>query len=110
MPGRKPWVQVAPLLVDVAHPIFELPPCESGKRPTWKAETMVEPKEKVSGSTSVWCWLVLLVYGSLLIWTVGTLAKARLVEARVNKIVSVKATMARVRHLNREIASMLLPP
>src|SRR2546429_6027744 len=27
-------------------------------RSTWKAETMVEPWEKVSGSTSVACWLV----------------------------------------------------
>src|SRR3954471_4538418 len=76
MPGRKPCVQLAPLLVDVAQPMLELPPWESGKRPTWKAETIVLPNVKVSGSTSVWCWLVLLVYGSVLTRVSGTFAAA----------------------------------
>jgi len=30
-------------------------------RPTWKAEMIVEPELKVSGSTSVRCWLAALV-------------------------------------------------
>jgi hypothetical protein len=33
-------------------------PLPSKKRPTWNAPTTVEPKAKVSGSTSVACWLV----------------------------------------------------
>jgi hypothetical protein len=46
-------------LVEVAKPMAEPPP--SKNRPTWKALTIVEPKAKVSGSTSVRCWLVGLV-------------------------------------------------
>ena len=51
MPGSRPLVQVAPLLVEVAKPMAQAPP--SKIRPTWKAATIVEPNEKVSGSTSV---------------------------------------------------------
>src|SRR6185503_3021765 len=47
--GRKPLVQVAPLLVEVAHPMLEEPPPKT--RPTWNADTMVEPNWNVSGST-----------------------------------------------------------
>src|SRR5690242_4777582 len=42
------------------------PPVEI--RATWKALTMVEPKAKVSGSTSLLCWLLALVKVSTLIW------------------------------------------
>ena len=66
IPVRKPLVNVLPPSVEVAKPISEAPPLK--KRPTWKAETIVEPKAKVSGSTSVRCWLVELVNGSLLSW------------------------------------------
>ena len=59
MPGRNPLVQVAPPLVEVAQPMLADPPPKT--RPTWKAETMMDPKLKVSGSTSVWCWLAALV-------------------------------------------------
>jgi hypothetical protein len=59
MPGRKPLVQVVPLLVVVAQPILDDPP--SKKRPTWKALTVVEPQENVSGSTSLACMLLLFV-------------------------------------------------
>ena len=34
--------------------MLEAPPPET--RPTWNAETIVDPKAKVSGSTSVLCW------------------------------------------------------
>ena len=51
-----PFAQVPPLLVDVAKPMSQLPPSKT--RPTWKVATMVEPFEKVSGSTSVWWFVV----------------------------------------------------
>ena len=34
--------------------MLEAPPPKT--RPTWKAETMVEPNANTSGSTSVRCW------------------------------------------------------
>ena len=43
VPGRYPWVQVAPLSVEVAHPMSFAPPFEN--RPTWKEATMVDPNE-----------------------------------------------------------------
>src|SRR5436190_11017938 len=55
MPGRSPAVQDAPLFVDVENPMAQAPP--SKIRPTWYAATMVEPEEKVSGSTFA-RWLV----------------------------------------------------
>jgi hypothetical protein len=91
-------------LVEVAQPILEAPP--SVKRPDWMAATMVEPNENVSGSTIVWCWLVLLVYGSLLIWTMETAAKAKILEARVSTRASVPARIARTRHRESEIRGM----
>ena len=59
VPGRKPLVQVAPLLAERAQPMLADPPPKI--RPTWKADTIVDPKLKVSGSTSVRCWLAALV-------------------------------------------------
>ena len=59
VPGRKPLVQVAPLLAERAQPMLADPPPKT--RPTWKAEMIVEPKLKVSGSTSVRCWLAALL-------------------------------------------------
>src|SRR5690349_5915418 len=96
--GRKPGVQLLPPLVEVAKPMLEDPP--SKKRPTWKAETMVEPKEKVSGSTSVACWLVLLVYGSLLSLRRLNLAKASTVDESANNRARISATSTRVGLLN----------
>ena len=58
-PGRKPLTKVFPPSVEVAKPILLAPPFQ--KRPTWKAETMMWPKAKVSGSTSVWWMLVALL-------------------------------------------------
>src|SRR3954470_12304906 len=55
MPGSRPLVQFAPLSVEIAYPIAHAPPSEI--RPTWKAETIVAPFAKVSGSTSV-LWFV----------------------------------------------------
>src|SRR5258708_37666391 len=83
VPGRKPLVKLLPPLVEVANPISEAPPLK--KRPTWKVETRVEPKAKVSGSTSVRCWLVLLVNGALLSWARVTLAKDRRGEVSAHK-------------------------
>jgi hypothetical protein len=51
IPGRRPLVHVDPLFDDVAKPMAQAPPSKT--RPTWKAETMVELFENVSGSTSV---------------------------------------------------------
>src|SRR2546425_10456449 len=80
--GRKPLVKLFPPSVDVAKPMLEAPPLK--KRPTWKAETKVEPEDKVSGSTSVACWLVVLVYGSVLSRRRVTLAKAEMVDESAN--------------------------
>src|SRR5436309_15821829 len=98
VPGRKPAVQLFPPLVEVANPMLEAPPLK--KRPTWKAETMVEPKAKVSGSTSVLCWLSELVYGSLLSWMRFTLAKTKMVDEKANNRARVSATSTRVGLLN----------
>jgi len=56
-------------LVLVAKPISVAPPLKT--RPVWKAVTKVEPRAKVSGSTSVACsplGAAAGVYGSALIW------------------------------------------
>src|SRR5436309_4896392 len=90
VPGRKPAVKLFPPLVEVAKPMSEAPPLK--KRPTWKAETKVEPEARVSGSTSVACWLVLLVNGSLLIWSRVTLAKARMLVEKAKASARVTAT------------------
>src|SRR5258708_37130308 len=80
MPGRRPLVQAPPLLVEVAKPMSQEPPSKT--RPTWKVATIVEPLEKVSGSTSVWWYVVLeavqvaAVKGAAMIWGRRTLAKA----------------------------------
>jgi len=80
-PGRKYGVaHVAPPSVERVTPMSVAPP--SKKRPTWKAETIVAPLEKVSGSTSVACWLVALVNGSLLIRVSDTLASAGAADTR----------------------------
>src|SRR5712692_4599191 len=108
VPGRKSFLKFFPPLVDVAKPISEAPPLK--KRPTWKAETRVEPEAKVSGSTSVACWLVLLVNGSLLSWIRVTLAKARMVVESANTRACVIAMRPRIGHLNREIRDFIVPP
>src|SRR6266699_1637260 len=107
VPGRKPLVKPFPPLVDVAKPISEAPPLK--KRPTWKAETKVEPEAKVSGSTSVACWLVGLVNGSLLICK-RVKAKAEMVDESANTRASVIATRPRMGHLKREIRDVIVPP
>src|SRR5438445_7801938 len=106
--GRKPLVKLLPPLVDVAKPMLEAPPLK--KRPTWKAETKVEPEAKVSGSSSVLCWLVVLVYGSLLlIWTMVR-AKAEMVDESANTRAKVTAARPRSGHLKREIRDVIVPP
>src|SRR5216684_2454680 len=93
VPGKKPFLKLFPPLLEVANPMSEAPPLK--KRPTWKADTRVEPEAKVSGSTSVLCWLVLLVKGSLLSWRRVLLAKARMVDESAN--MSARATATRMR-------------
>src|SRR6266851_10057801 len=105
--GRKPLVKPFPPLVDVAKPMLEAPPLK--KRPTWKAETKVEPEDKVSGSTSVACWLVPLVNGSLLICK-RVKAKAEMVDASANTRATVTAARPRMGHRNREIRDFIVPP
>src|SRR5207247_2404789 len=79
-PGRKLDVsQLAPPLDERAQPMSEAPPLK--KRPTWYVATTVEPEAKVSGSTSVACWLVGLVNGSALTRVSGTLAAAGAAQA-----------------------------
>src|SRR5262249_32009265 len=51
--GRKPWLQERPRLWEAAQPMLQEPPLKT--RPTWNVATAVEPKAKVSGSTSVAC-------------------------------------------------------
>jgi len=53
IPGMTPLVHDTPLFVDVAQPMSDAPP--SKKRPSWGAETMVDPNEYESGSTIVLC-------------------------------------------------------
>src|SRR4051794_19488389 len=73
-PGRKPELQV-PLGARRAHPMSDAPPLKN--RPTWKPETSVPPPSaKVSGSTSVACWLVVFVNGSVLTRVTPMLALA----------------------------------
>jgi hypothetical protein len=70
------------------------------KRPTWNAETTVLPNANVSGSSSVACWLEVLVNGSLETCVSGTLADAALAPA--------SATRAPTSHTNPRLA-MLFP-
>src|SRR5438093_13372465 len=85
--------------------MLEAPPLK--KRPTWNADTMVEPAANVSGSTSVRCWLVALVYGSLLIRRMGTLAKAAMVDERENRSAKASAVPRRRRRLNGSAYCMI---
>src|SRR3989442_15654856 len=98
--GRKPLVNFLPPLVEVAKPMSEAPPLK--KRPTWKAETMVEPEDRVSGSTSVLCWLVLLINGSVLSRVRATLAKARKGADSANTSATASAMRPPIGHLNTE--------
>src|SRR5437763_1953592 len=82
-------------------------------RPTWKAATIVEPFEKVSGSTSVW-WLVVFdalqvawVKGSVLMVVVAARAIITDDKARTND--AARTIARRDRRLDRAISSMLAP-
>src|SRR3954454_7848009 len=74
MPGRKLEDHVVPPSVERTTPMSVEPPLK--KRPTCMAPTTVLPNANVSGSTSVACWLVEFVNGSLLTRVSGTLASA----------------------------------
>src|SRR5258708_4404452 len=106
--GRKPLVKLFPPLVEVAKPMLEAPPLK--KRPTWKTETKVEPEDKVSGSTSVACWLGVFVYGSVLSRRRVTLANAEMVDESANPTARVIAMRPRIGHLNRQIRDIIVPP
>src|SRR6478752_5317282 len=74
-PGRNPGApQVAPPFPERTKPISVDPPLK--KRPTWNALTTVLPNAKVSGSSSVACWLEELVNGSALTGVNATFAPA----------------------------------
>src|SRR5207248_2078724 len=60
--GRKLRFQLRPASTETAVPMFDAAPFS--RRPTWKAATTVDPKEKLSGSTAVSCWLSPFAYGS----------------------------------------------
>jgi hypothetical protein len=62
------------LSIDLAKTMPEAPP--SVKRPACAAATPVEPKKNESGSTTVLCWLVELVNGSVAIFRTGMVALA----------------------------------
>src|ERR1700712_4686777 len=97
MPGRVPWVQVAPL-----SPLLEKPtpvPPPSKNRPSWAAATMVLPKAKVSGSTVALCWLVLLGNGSWIIFSNGTPACAAGRFSSITVAVAVTTAVVRADHL-----------
>src|SRR5258708_10439 len=108
VPGRKPFLKLFPPLLEVANPISAAPPPKM--RPTWKTETRVEPAAKVSGSTSVRCWLVLVVKGALLSWRRVILAKARMVVEHANASARVIATTMRIGLLHWEIRDIVVPP
>src|SRR2546423_3635350 len=74
IPGREPWIQLVPPSTEVAKPMSEEPPPNT--RPTWNADTIVEPELNVSGSTSVRCWACASVNGSVLTEVSGTFAYA----------------------------------
>ena len=107
VPGRKPFVQVVPLLLEVAQPISELPPLKM--RPVWKAVTSVEPKENVSGSTSVLCWLLELVKGSLLSCMREAALAVRICTTSANTRANSRGkTMSRVRRVRRLMCMSIL--
>src|SRR5438132_14321075 len=107
VPGRKPLVQVAPPSCEVANPMFDAPPLKTP--PTWKTDTIVEPKANVSGSTSVRCWLVLLVYGSVLSW-MRVAAEAPAPDESANQAAKAVARVARSGHRFLFGKVMPLPP
>src|SRR6266700_54327 len=72
--GRKPCCQVLPPLREVAQPMLAEAPMKT--RPTWKADTMVDPAWNESGSTSVWWAEKEFVYGSVLRWITACPAAA----------------------------------
>ena len=61
--GNSPERHERPLSVDVAHPIAVAPP--PSIRPTWNADTTVDPALKVSGSTTLECCATVPVSGSV---------------------------------------------
>src|SRR5258708_11472278 len=110
MRGNRPLVHVLPLLMEVGKPMSHEPPSKT--RPTWKVATIVAPLEKVSGSTSVWWYVVLeavhvaAVKGSLLIWVRLTFAKARVGSATINARARANDVTTRVRQPKRETTAM----
>src|SRR5256714_1086211 len=98
IPGRVPLVHETPLFVEVDHPMPDDPP--SKKRPLCAAATIVEPKENVSGSTTVLCWLVAFVNGSAKICVSATFADAVMVTTSVARPASASKREKRLRRGN----------
>src|SRR6476646_5677534 len=82
----------------------------SNMRPTWNAETIVEPNENVSGSTSVLCWLIALVYGSELICNRVVLAAAVDVKATVSTTAPVTALRRPTHRTGRTNLTLMRAP
>jgi hypothetical protein len=72
--------------------MFVAPPLK--KRPTWNVPITVPWSAKVSGSTSVACWLVAFVYGSALTWMSETFAPATPVSVSNAAVASAAGTAA----------------
>src|ERR671926_97868 len=106
IPGRVPLVHETPLFVEVDHPMPDDPP--SKKRPLCTAATIVEPKENVSGSAAVLCWLVEFVNGSTKICVSATFADAVIATTSVATPASASKRKKRLRRGN-ERDSMKLP-
>src|SRR5689334_13028121 len=102
MPGRKPCVHVAPELVEVAQPMLEEPPPDT--RPTWNADTIVDPNANVSGSTSVWCCACASVYGSVLTCVNATFPNAPVAPSSSTAAgTAATVTTARVQRARRDL-------
>src|SRR5438105_15773458 len=94
MPGRVPLMYDAPLSTDLAKTMPEAPP--SVKRPDCAAATPVEPKKNESGSTTVLCWLVELVNGSVAIFRTGMVALAARLSTSATVAANPRARAARL--------------
>src|SRR5439155_21289415 len=85
----------------------------SKKRPAWAAGTPVEPKKNESGSTTVLCWLVELVNGSVAIFRTGIDAPAARLSTSAAVAADARARAARLPAIappfSRESGGVLTP-
>src|SRR4029079_9896021 len=108
IPGRLPLVQVAPLFVEVAKPMSDEPP--SKNRPSCAVATIVLPKENVSGSTIVRCWLVVLENGSVAICVSATFAEPTIVTTRAEVVTNPSTSATRCNATRFKHRILIYPP